>query len=78
MFIFLLVVIIIGLIAAITTLPITRCVAQKSFPQVDGEIQLSGLDGPVDIYRDSFGVPHIFAASGIVCYLLEASLIRYF
>ena len=35
----------------------------KSFPQVDGEIHLKGLDGPVDVYRDKMGIPHIFASS---------------
>src|SRR5262245_29957004 len=38
-------------------------VAPKSFPQVDGEIQLAGLDGPVDIYRDQMGIPHIYAST---------------
>ena len=38
-------------------------VAPKSFPQVDGEIQLDGLDGAVNIYRDSMGVPHIYATT---------------
>jgi len=38
-------------------------VAPKSFPQIDGEIQLSGLDGPVDIYRDQMGIPHIYAST---------------
>lgn len=38
-------------------------VAPKSFPQIDGEIQLDGLDGAVDIYRDGMGVPHIYAAT---------------
>jgi len=38
-------------------------VAPKSFPQVDGEIQLDGLDGTVDIYRDDMGVPHIYATT---------------
>lgn len=37
--------------------------AQKSFPQTEGEITLPGLDGPVDIYRDSMGIPHIYAAT---------------
>lgn len=37
--------------------------AQKSFPQTDGDIRLPGLDGPVDIYRDSMGIPHIYATS---------------
>jgi len=61
--ILILVLIVIGGVAALTAPAITRTVAQKSFPQVEGEIQLSGLDSPVDVYRDSFGVPHIYATS---------------
>jgi len=38
-------------------------VAPKSFPQIDGEIQLEGLEGPVDIYRDHMGVAHIYATT---------------
>ena len=38
-------------------------VAPKSFPQIDGEIQLAELDGPVDIYRDQMGIPHIYATT---------------
>ena len=38
-------------------------IAPKSFPQIDGTIQLAGLDGPVDIYRDQMGVPHIYATT---------------
>ena len=38
-------------------------VAPKSFPQIDGEIQLEGLNGPVDIYRDKMGIPHIYATT---------------
>src|SRR5690606_29127210 len=34
-----------------------------SYPQTQGEIQLQGLNGPVDVYRDEAGVPHIFASS---------------
>ncbi len=37
--------------------------ARQSFPQTTGNIQLSGLDGPVDVYRDSMGIPHIYAAT---------------
>jgi penicillin amidase len=44
-----------------TYLPNT--VAPKSFPQVDGEIQLAGLNGTVDIYRDRMGIPHIYATT---------------
>lgn len=38
-------------------------VAPKSFPQVDGEMQLEGLHGQVDIYRDQMGIPHIYAST---------------
>jgi penicillin amidase len=38
-------------------------VAPKSFPQIDGEIQMDGLDGTVDIYRDQMGIPHIYATT---------------
>jgi len=38
-------------------------VAPKSFPKIDGEIQLEGLNGPVNIYRDKMGIPHIYAAT---------------
>ncbi len=37
--------------------------AQKSFPQIDGELKIAGLDGPVDIYRDKMGIPHIYAST---------------
>ena len=42
---------------------IPNTVAPKSFPQIDGEITITGLDGPVDIYRDKLGIPHIYASS---------------
>ncbi len=38
-------------------------VAPKSFPQINGEIQLEGLNGPVDIYRDHMGIAHIYATT---------------
>ena len=37
--------------------------APKSFPQIDSEISVAGLDGPVDIYRDRMGIPHIYAST---------------
>jgi penicillin amidase len=36
---------------------------RRSFPQTDGQVKLAGLDGPVDIYRDSYGIPHIYAST---------------
>ena len=38
-------------------------VAPKSFPQIDGQIRLEGLDATVDIYRDKMGIPNIYATT---------------
>ena len=35
--------------------------SRRSFPKVNGEIQLPGLDAQVEVYRDSWGVPQIYA-----------------
>ena len=35
--------------------------ANKSLAQIDGEIEISGLRAPVEIIRDGWGVPHIYA-----------------
>src|SRR6185369_9618561 len=36
---------------------------RQSLPKTEGEIRLAGITAPVDILRDSYGIPHIFAAS---------------
>lgn len=36
---------------------------RRPFPQVDGNIKISGLKAPVEILRDEDGVPHIYAAN---------------
>jgi penicillin amidase len=38
-------------------------VAKQSFPQIDGEIKVNGLDSTVDVYRDKMGIPHIYAST---------------
>lgn len=38
-------------------------IVKASFPQLEGEIQMQGLDAPVEVYRDELGVPHIFAST---------------
>ncbi len=60
--------VLIGLLILVAALaifgpPWVKRTAQESFPQIDGEIQLAGLDGPVDVYRDSYGVPQIYATT---------------
>ncbi|MFG2882373.1 penicillin acylase family protein [Streptomyces sp. NPDC048297] len=36
---------------------------RASFPQTKGEITLDGLSGPVDVKRDGYGIPQIYASS---------------
>jgi penicillin amidase len=35
--------------------------ARRPLPQTDGSLPLDVLDGAVDVFRDGFGVPHIYA-----------------
>ena len=60
--------IIIGLLVFILVLTVLCAVLipyifSRSFPQLEGEIQVEGLQNPVEVYRDSFGVPHIYASN---------------
>ena len=36
---------------------------RQSLPKTEGEIHLTGIGAPVEILRDRYGIPHIFAAS---------------
>ncbi len=36
---------------------------RQSLPKTEGELQLAGLSGPVEILRDAYGIPHIYARS---------------
>ena len=36
---------------------------RQSLPQTEGRIRLAGLAAPVEVLRDRYGIPHIFAAS---------------
>jgi penicillin amidase len=36
---------------------------RQSLPKTDGEIRLAGLGGAVEVLRDRYGIPHIFATS---------------
>lgn len=37
--------------------------ATRSFPKTDGSVSVRGIQSAVKIYRDQFGVPHVFAES---------------
>ena len=43
----------------------------KSFPIIDGEVKISGLIKPVNIYRDEFGIPNIYASSAHDLFLAQ-------
>ncbi|MCI0604869.1 penicillin acylase family protein [bacterium] len=34
---------------------------RRSFPQIEGQVRLSGLKASVEVIRDKYGVPHIYA-----------------
>jgi penicillin amidase len=36
---------------------------RRSFPKTDGTFQVSGLQDQVEVFRDSMGVPHIYASN---------------
>jgi penicillin amidase len=59
----LLILIIIIVLVAVFSPSWARRTAAKSFPSIEGEIILGGLDGFVDVYRDPMGVPHIYATT---------------
>jgi penicillin amidase len=53
----------IGMIIVVTVGGIVGYVVRSPMPQVAGEVQISGLQNEVNIYRDEWGVPHIYASS---------------
>ena len=52
-----------ALLAALAVLILTAgyVVLRQSLPRTEGEIRLAGLSGPVEILRDRYGIPHIYA-----------------
>lgn len=48
-------------IIALVTVVILLYLVTKSFPTVDGELRIAGLESAVTIQRDDYGVPHIAA-----------------
>jgi len=51
------------LVVAAALLLLGYFLATKSFPPTTGTMTLAGLQQPVQIYRDAFGMPHIIARS---------------
>jgi len=55
--------VILGLLAGLLPGVIIPSLAKRSFPQTSGELQLSELNAPVQIYRDGMGIAHIYAST---------------
>lgn len=56
--------IVLSLVILVVTLGLLGTyVVRRSFPKTEGTITLEGLDAPVEVIRDSMGVPHIYASS---------------
>ena len=43
--------------------PTLDALARTALAQLDGSLQVRGLKAPVDVLRDRWGVPHIYAQS---------------
>jgi penicillin amidase len=59
-------IIILGLLIILTAIiapPYIQNQAEESFPTVDGELLAPDLIAPVEIYRDKFGIPHIYGTN---------------
>ena len=46
-----------------TTTSISRESLRSTIPALDGTLRIAGLDGPVDVVRDSLGIPHVKATT---------------
>ena len=43
--------------------PLVRRLARRSLPKTNGRVRLACLERPVEVVRDRFGIPHIYASS---------------
>ena len=43
--------------------PLLRSLSRRSLPKLEGMVELPGLEGTVEILRDRFGVPQVFAGN---------------
>ena len=60
---FILLIIMAGLAVAVVFFYVYWRRVQRPTPTLDGELRLCCLDGPVEMMRDRYGIPHIYAES---------------
>jgi penicillin amidase len=51
------------LVLAVLAAAVVPLNIRRSFTKVDGNLKLPGLQGPVEIYRDVYGIPQIYATT---------------
>lgn len=56
---FIVIIVLILLAVAVLAVHLVR----SSYPNTSGEVRISGLKAPVEVFRDSYGVPHIYASN---------------
>ena len=44
---------------------------RSSYPTTSGEVRIPGLRQPVDVFRDSYGIPHIYASNNHDLFLAQ-------
>ncbi|RJP21914.1 MAG: penicillin acylase family protein [Candidatus Abyssobacteria bacterium SURF_5] len=49
------------MVAGLILVGIVRIQLGRSLPEVSGKINVKGLSAQVDVYRDEYGIPHIYA-----------------
>lgn len=59
----LIILVVIILLIGIAGVELVTVTTHRPLPQVDGTLSFAGLDGKVQIYRDSLGVPQIYATT---------------
>ncbi len=52
-----------ALLATLAGVAVLYFVLRQSLPRTQGEVAVAGLSRPVEVLRDAYGIPHIFAAS---------------
>jgi penicillin G amidase len=48
-------------VIAVATVIFVRNLSHRSIPDYDKDLPLQGLHAPVEVYRDSFAIPHVYA-----------------
>jgi penicillin amidase len=57
-------IVIVAVLALLLLVPLAGWLyLRRSLPQIDGTLKLAGLKGPVEVSRDRYGIPYIYAST---------------